>query len=285
VLGVDPSNLPVKEALKKNIPTINDFFNFSLAKEISKKKGKADIVISHNVLAHVDNLHDIFKGIFYLLKDDGIFIFEIGHFANMVKNGIYDTIYHEHLDYHTLKPIVKFLNLIGFSVINSEIITSQGGSLRIICNKQKIIKNNNNCLKDILVLEEKLLSDFEITRWKNDILTNAKKINLTIKKIIKGEGNIYGYGAPTKASLACKIIDINKNDIIEILEDNKIKVGRYLPIIGVPIVSNLKSVISDKDLIICFAWNFIDSIVENIRSKYGKGINIISTKDGKVYKT
>ena len=285
VLGIDPSNLPVKEALKKNIPTINDFFNLRLSKEITKTKGKADIIVSHNVLAHVENLKDIFLGIFHLLKDDGVFVFEIGYFANMIKNGIYDTIYHEHLDYHTLKPIIRFLNLIGFSVIDAQIVNSQGGSLRIYCNKQKIIKNNNHRLKSILELEKKLLSHLKINKWKNDILHNAKKINLTIKKTINSEAKVFGYGAPTKASLACKIIDIEKNLITEILEDNKIKVGRYLPIICVPIVSELRSKISSKDLIICFAWNFIDSITENIRKKYGKNINIISTKDGKVYKT
>ena len=67
-------------------------------------EGAADIIISHNVLAHVENLKDIFTGIFNSLKDDGVFVFEIGYFASMITENIYDTIYHEHLDYHTLIP-------------------------------------------------------------------------------------------------------------------------------------------------------------------------------------
>ena len=285
VLGVDPSNLPVKEAIKNNIHTINDFFNLSLAKEIVKTRQNADIIISHNVLAHVENLKDIFKGIFYLLKEDGIFIFEIGYFAHMIRDGIYDTIYHEHLDYHTLNPMLKFLNIIGFSVFNTKIVNSQGGSLRIYCKKSKVIQNNDNILKQLLVLEKQLLSNREILKWKDDIFNIGKKIKLQIAQIINSEGKIYGYGAPTKASLACVVIGIERNDVVKILEDNEIKVGRYLPTIGIPIKSDLNVLLSNKDLIICFAWNFIDSIIQKIRKKYGKGVKVISTKNGKIYKT
>ena len=285
VLGVDPSNLPVKEALKKEIKTVNDFFNHSLSETIIETEGKADIVISHNVLAHVENLKDIFSGIFNLLKRDGVFIFEVGYFANMINDGIYDTIYHEHLDYHTLKPIIKFLNSIGFSIFNAEIVSSQGGSIRIYCNKTKVVMNNNKILANLFELEAKLLSESEIKKWKENIFNNAKDINQIISQVIKRKGKIYGYGAPTKATLTCKIIDIENQNIIETLDDNKIKVGRYLPVNGIPIVSNYSSVISDKDMIVCFAWNFIEAIIENIRKKYGKNIYIISTQNGKVFKT
>lgn len=285
VLGVDPSNLPVKEALKKEIKTVNDFFNYSLSETIIQTEGKADIIISHNVLAHVENLKDIFSGIFNLLKHDGVFIFEVGYFANMINDGIYDTIYHEHLDYHTLMPIIKFLNSIGFSIFNAEIVSSQGGSIRIYCNKTKVVINNNKILANLFELEAKLLSKSEIKKWKENIFNNAKDINQIISQVIKRKGKIYGYGAPTKATLACKIIDIKNQNIIETLDDNKIKVGRYLPVNGIPIVSNYSSVISDKDIIVCFAWNFIEAIIENIRKKYGKNIYLISTQNGKIFKT
>lgn len=285
VLGIDPSDLPVKEAIKKNIETINDFFNLSLAEELIINKGKADIIISHNVLAHVEDLKDVFLGIFELLKDEGIFVFEIGYFANMIKDGIYDTIYHEHLDYHTLKPIIKFLNFVGFNVFNARVVDSQGGSIRVYCNKSKFIKNNNQFIEDLLSLEAKLVENLQIETWKNNIFSNAKKIRERINQVITNKGKIYGYGAPTKSTLACKIIKIEKDNIKEILDDNKIKVGRYLPVLVIPIVSKFSSQITPSDLIICFAWNFIDAIVDNIRTEFGSNISIISTQNGKVYKT
>ncbi len=285
VLGIDPSDLPVKEASKKNIETINEFFDSSLAEKLIINKGQADIIISHNVLAHVEDLKDIFLGVFKLLKDEGIFIFEIGYFANMIKYGIYDTIYHEHLDYHTLKPIINFLNSIGFSVFSTKIVESQGGSLRIYCNKLQFIKNNNQKIQDLLISEGKLIEKLKIETWKNNIFNNAKQIKQKINQVITNKGEIFGYGAPTKSTLACKIIEIERNNIKEILDDNKIKVGRYLPALGIPIVSKFSSQITPSDLIICFAWNFIEAIVDNIRNQYGSNISIISTQNGKVYKT
>ena len=284
VLGVDPSDLPVKEAQKKEIKTINQFFNYSLSQKIKVNEGEADIVISHNVLAHVENLKDIFTGIFNLLKDHGVFVFEIGYFASMIRENIYDTIYHEHLDYHTLIPIVKFLNSIGFNVFNADIVNSQGGSLRIYCSKSKEIRNKEK-MNNLFASELLLLEEHKIENWKNGIFSTAKKINSVIKEVKSNDGNLYGYGAPTKSTLACKIIDIKSNDIVEILEDNMIKVGRYTPTLGIPIVSKFNSKLSEKDLIICFAWNFIEAIIEKIRDQYGKKIKIISTKDGKVYET
>ena len=285
VLGIDPSDLPVKEALKKDIKTINHFFDSSLAEQLIVSKGQADIIISHNVLAHVEDLKDVFLGIFKLLKDEGVFVFEIGYFANMIKDGIYDTIYHEHLDYHTLKPIIKFLNSIGFSVFSAKVVDSQGGSLRIYCSKLQFTKNNNKIIKELLNLEAKLIEQLKIETWKNNIFRNAKQIRQTINQVTANKGKIFGYGAPTKSTLACKIIKIENNNIIEILDDNKIKVGRHLPVLGIPIVSKFSSQITPSDLIICFAWNFIEAVVDNIRIKYGRNISIISTQNGKVFKT
>ena len=88
------------------------------------------------------------------------------------------------------------------------------------------------------------------------VFFNCKKINSVIKEVKSNDGNLYGYGAPTKSTLACKIIDIKRNNIIEILEDNIIKVGRYTPTLGIPIVSKFNSKLSEKDLIICFLLEF-----------------------------
>lgn len=285
VLGIDPSNLPVQKAKEIGVETINDFFSFSLSKDLVESRGHADIIISHNVLAHVEDLNDIFLGIYHLLKQNGIFVFEIGYFAKMIEEGIYDTIYHEHLDYHSFNPILKFLNKIGFSVFNAKIEDSQGGSLRIYCKKSSKIKNNITKLNYLFEFEKKILEKKQIINWKNTIYKNAKKINLVLQGIKRQGGNIYGYGAPTKASLSCKIINIKKNEVALILEDNPLKVGRHLPYLGVPIVSNTSKNICKEDIIICFAWNFIEAIIIKIRENYGKNIKIISSTTGEIFIT
>ena len=60
VLGIDPANKPSAIANAKGIKTINNFFNKKISLQIKKKYGKFDLITSHNVLAHTDNIQEIF---------------------------------------------------------------------------------------------------------------------------------------------------------------------------------------------------------------------------------
>ena len=71
--GVDPAKIPVQLANKKKISTILSDFNQKAVKIILNKYGKADLVTSHNVLAHIDKNNEVFENIYDLLKFDGYF--------------------------------------------------------------------------------------------------------------------------------------------------------------------------------------------------------------------
>ena len=116
VCGVDPAKKPSSIANKNNIHTINDFFNKSVIKNVESLYGKPNLITSQNVLAHIDDISNIFDLSYHFLKDGGYFVFEVGYFKQVLENDLFDTIYHEHLDYHHETPLVKFLNNIGFSL-------------------------------------------------------------------------------------------------------------------------------------------------------------------------
>ena len=79
----------------------------------------------------------VFENVFLLLKDEGYFAFEVGYFGKVLEKNLFDTIYHEHLDYHHAFPLVKILNKIGFSLINISLNNSQGGSIRLLLKNVK----------------------------------------------------------------------------------------------------------------------------------------------------
>ena len=72
----------------------------------------------------------------------------------MLEYELFDTIYHEHLDYHHAKPLVKFLKNIGFSIKNITLNSSQGGSIRFLLQKCKVKsvskKVNKFLLKEVI---------------------------------------------------------------------------------------------------------------------------------------
>ena len=259
VLGVDPASIPSGIANKNGIKTINDFFSFDLAEGLKQSGYTADIIISHNVLAHVENIENVFKGIHCILSVNGLLVFEVGYFGDVIKNDIYDTIYHEHLDYHSKKPLINFLLTNGFSVENIEINHIQGGSIRFYCKKVDQPFLNKN-LKITLDLEDKILNQKKIYAWTKKIFNNIEEIKKNIKEAVVEKKHVWAYGAPTKATLVANLLG-NEAQMIEfVIDDNPLKEEKYIPGTSIPIIMKSKMPIYKNQLIICFAWNFFDDI-------------------------
>ena len=130
-LGVDPAANVVKIAEKSGIKTLVNFFSEKLAKQISKDEGKAKLILANNVVAHIDDLQDLMKGVKALLADDGAFVIEAPYLVDMFENLTYDTIYHEHLSYLALRPLNKLFAMFDLEAFDMEVNEVQGKSLRI----------------------------------------------------------------------------------------------------------------------------------------------------------
>lgn len=266
VCGVDPAQVPSKIANKKGIKTINSFFNIKAIRNIKKCIGSPSVITSQNALAHIDDLKNTFINAYNFLKDDGFFVFEVGYFKTVLEKKIFDTIYHEHLDYHHAFPLVKYLNNLGFSIKNISLNNSQGGSIRFLLQKSKraIISNQ---VKSFLNNEKKsiLYSKKYLDNWIIQIRKNFDKISKIIHKIKKQKIPIVGYGAPTKATLLLKTANLNYKDINFIVDDNNLKIGKYLPLHGIKIYPTEKLKKYEKVFIILLAWNFSVDIIKKLK--------------------
>ena len=139
VLGIDPAKNLVKNK-KKNFSIITDYFNYRSSVKIKKKFENFDCIIARNVVAHVKNPNEIFKGVENILKKKGQFIIEVPHLYNILKLNQYDNVFHEHIGFHSLKSIIDLSLRSNLKVFNVEKIDSQGGSIRCyICKKKKFI--------------------------------------------------------------------------------------------------------------------------------------------------
>ena len=109
IVGVEPAKNLVKISTDKNIPALCGYFNSEISENIVDKFGKADIIVANNVLAHIDNLNAVFSDAYNLLNEDGVLIFEVSYLLSVIQNNLFDTIYHEHLDYHSVAPLMVLL--------------------------------------------------------------------------------------------------------------------------------------------------------------------------------
>jgi len=134
VFGIDPAINIAEIASRDGIQTSPNFFTKELAEEILERAGHAHVVLANNVFAHADDLNEILNGVITLLEPkNGIFVFEVQYLADMMEHGYFDMIYHEHLSYHSVAPLVPFLQRKGLNIIKCQHIHTHGGSIRVTC--------------------------------------------------------------------------------------------------------------------------------------------------------
>ena len=90
VVGVEPTNI-AKIANENGIVTYQNFFNEEVVDEIIEKHGKAKVITSTNVFAHMSTLGDVMNGIVKLIDEDGYYCFENHYALEIIKNLQYDT--------------------------------------------------------------------------------------------------------------------------------------------------------------------------------------------------
>lgn len=273
VLGVDPATEVVDIANKNNIQTENDFFSFELAVKLQKTYGNADFITSHNACAHIDNLIDIVKGVEYLLKKEGIFVLEVGYFVDVFCNTWFDTIYHEHVDFHTVSPFEKLFSRVGMELVRVERISPQGGSIRVMAQKKGGKFFRDETVDSLIENEKKLKLDKLQT-----LLTFEKKINLVksnlkilLHKLKKDGKTIAGFGAPTKATTLMNHFGIDETILDFIVDENPLKQGLYTPISHIPVMPSSEIYSKKPDYVLILAWNFAEPIMKN-HIKYAKEI-------------
>ncbi|PIT86579.1 MAG: SAM-dependent methyltransferase, partial [Candidatus Magasanikbacteria bacterium CG10_big_fil_rev_8_21_14_0_10_43_6] len=201
VLGIDPATNVVKIAEERGVPTMNDFFSEVLAKEIVKTHGKAKTIMANNVVAHIDDHHDLAKGIAALLSDDGVFVFEAPYLIDMFLELAYDTVYHEHLSFLAIRPLQVLFKKYGLEIFDVKLYPVQGSSIRVFVGKQ----GAHNVLPSVATFVQKEVSLGLDTREAYEILATrvaaSKDQLVTLLQKLKQEGKtLAGYGAPAKGN-------------------------------------------------------------------------------------
>jgi len=244
-----------------------------LEKLFKKIKKKADIILASNVFAHSDDLKMMAGYMLQLLKNDGTLIIEIQYLLNTLEDLTFDNIYHEHVNYWSLITLKTFFELFDAVIFNAEKINTHGGSLRIYVKKNKKIKISSNVKK--LLNEEKKFGLNKFEPYKNFGEKIYKMKDKVVNKIaqLKNEKNkIVGYGSPAKATTALNFFGLS-GEIDCIVEDNKLKQGKFLPGMKIPIVAK-EDLKKKPNYALVLAWNFFDEIKKKNSDLADKFISI-----------
>ncbi|MDO8564490.1 MAG: class I SAM-dependent methyltransferase [bacterium] len=295
VLGIEPDKTIARMAEKKGIPTISEFFSPALARKIkkgfgsartnfSKKnlRGQADIITATNVFAHINDIHEVAKGVKILLKKHGVFIIEVPYLVDFLEQNLFDTVYHEHLSYFSVSALNRFFKEVGMEIIDVERVETHGGSLRVYAQKKGVLERVTDAVKSFLNREKKMgLHKEEVYRdYAHRIGENRAKL-LSLLAGLKQEGKrIAGYGAPAKGNTLLNFFSIGPDILEYIVDDSPQKQGKFTPGKRISVVSKETLEKDPPDYLLIMAWNFAPSIMkknEAFRKRGGKFIIPVPT--------
>jgi len=264
VLGVDPAKNISDLANKDNIKTINDYWSEELSAQLLKQHGNAKLVFARNVIPHVSELNSVIAGVEKILSEDGVGIFEI-HDANIIFNELhYDSVYHEHLCFFTLKSITYLLNKFNLNPFSIKKSPISGGSFVIYFSKKK--KDVSQDLKLAILNEEKSKVN-QADSWKNFALKVKDHRNEMIKIIENFSGKkILGFGSSARSQTFLNYCNFNEKNMDLIIDNNPMKQNLYSPGTNIKIVDFDSGISSKPDAIFILAWNFKDEIIKECRS-------------------
>ena len=265
VLGVDPALEIAKRATASGIPTLPRFFTRDLATEIRDEHGPARIVVANNVFAHADDLAGIVDGIVKLLHPaDGLFVFEVQYLTAMMEHNYFDMIYHEHLSYHALAPLVPFLAAKGLNILDCQEIPTHGGSIRVTAGFRKPTPSEQSNLDIKVELEESKLKQNNFAKMQSNIALASQDLQTLLGNTRK---KIWGFGAPAKLTTLFYGLNLDQKYFSSIIDDNPLKQGLHTPgehlkVLG---IEDFEHQSVGQELIIVFAWNFASQIRQRFK--------------------
>jgi len=266
VLGVDPAENLADEATNSGIETIPEFFTQKLAEEIMVSIGPVRLIIANHVFAHADDLEGIIRGVRDLLSPDGVFVFEVSYLLDVYRDVLFDTIYHEHLSYHTVRPLVDFFARNGMELFNVQRVSAQGGSLRGMVQLKGGPWPTEPSVQEFIAVEiEEMGSDLAsaFTRFEQRIDRERVLFTELISDLKNRGAKIAGFGAPAKATTLMYHFQLDKDSIEFIVDDNPLKQGKLTPGLHIPIVPAEEIINQKPDYLLILAWNFAAPIMSN----------------------
>ena len=262
-LGVEPSKNVAEVAKSKGINVTTEFFDAKLAQDTISQYGKADAILSANVMCHIPYMHSIFEGIEKLLKDDGVFVFEDPYAGDIIQKASFDQIYDEHTFLFSVLSVSFLASIHNLEVVNTEYQITHGGSMRYTLahkGKKNISKNVEKQIqieKDLGLDTLKAYKDFrdKVMIVKNDLMKLLNDLKDEGKKVV-------AYGATSKSTTVTNFFGITPEHIKFICDTTPTKHNKFSPGAHIPVIPYESFRESKPDYVLLFAWNHAKEIME-----------------------
>ena len=283
-IGIEPTDMGKYAKKEHKVEVIQDFFNEAVAKKILKENGKAKIITTTNVFAHIGALGEVMRGLVKLLDKDGVFMSESQYLLDILERNQFDQVYHEHIRLYSVKSLVTLFPYYGMEVFDVERLTSREGSIRIYAGWKG--QHPISPMVGKLLKEEERVGLFKPATWKKfrDRVNKQREIFIKFAHAAKQKGKTFvADSCPGRGAVLVNYYGIDKTLMPYIAQlPNSEKVGRFMPGTHIPVVANDIILKQQPDYVVILAWHYADFIMKNWRAKGLKSKFIIPLPEFKV---
>ena len=255
--GVDPAANAVAIARQRGCRTHCGPFDRHAVDMIYREMGGVDVVVMSNVLAHVPDPAKLLTCVMDILNPGGLVVIEVQSWRDLVSSGAFDMVYHEHHSHFSLTTLLRLIETAGLVAVSVDETSAQGGSIRLWCQR--------GSTHSVTVLQLAELESGQLEGAATHLSLSVESFRAAAKDFgtTQAGRSIAGYGAAAKTVTllaSCK----SHLGMTCIADNAPSKMGRYLPLYGVPIISPEQMLASDPDVIILFAWNYAEEILPTL---------------------
>ena len=266
-LNVEPAANVAKAGEALGVPCLCEFFGEALGEKIALERGKANLMVANNVMAHVPDVNDFAAGFRELLKPNGVASLEFPHLLRLLESVQFDTIYHEHFSYLSFTVAEKIFARQGLAVFDVQELPTHGGSLRLWVshagNSERPVSGAVSALRkrehDIGLTSMEGYVGFaqRVSQVRRDLcsfLTEAQQAGKMVA----------AYGAAAKGNTLLNYCGTTSKMIQLVADVSPHKQGLFLPGSHIPIVSPEHLLRAKPDYVLILPWNIKDEIMRQM---------------------
>lgn len=271
ILGIEPTDVS-KIANDRGIPTLQAYFNASVARQVKEKHGAARVVTAANCFAHIEDVHAIVDGIMEMLAPNGVFISESHYLIGLLDKLQYDTVYHEHLRYYSVRSLKALLEDHGLEIFHARPIPTHGGSIRVYAARRGVEKVQPSVQAMIDAEPAGAAMEERLAKFRHEVVVSKLRLYSLLTGIKEKGGRIAGISAPSRASTLVNYVGLEENIIDYVCEiAGSLKIGKNMPGTQIPVVDEARLFEDQPDCAIIFSWHIADELAPKLRAKGFKG--------------
>ena len=264
VLGVEPAENIADVALATAIPTRKEFFNAITAKKLKAEWGAADLILGRHVFAHIDDLKDLVAGLAEISHEETLIAFEVPYVVDFFEHTEYDTIYHEHLSYISVRAIEALVKDSPFMLSRVDHYPIHGGSI-LFHLRHRLSKATPHASVAQAIEKEKSMRLADPVTWE----AFAQRVNHiraelpALLRKLKSQGKrIIGYGASAKGNTLLNTCGITTKELDYIIDNTPFKQNKIAPGSWIPVRPPEMLLKDQPDYALLLAWNFAPEIIK-----------------------